>query len=105
MSKKIFKALRAGFKVFLEENKAILSFLAVLFTATMLSEVVMRILGIAQSAEVIVGMPIIILFGSGWIWSLATHCIEAVKYSEEHKCDMKEAWKETKPSEVDEEYL
>lgn len=103
MSKKIFRALRVGFKVFLEENKGILSFLAILFTTAMLGVIVMRTFDI--SAEVLIGMPIIILFGSCWIRSLATHCVEAVKYSEEHKCDMKEAWKKTKPSEVDEEHL
>lgn len=95
MNKKIFKALGAGLKVFVKEHWKILSFFILITVLSVLSSKVMRILGIMPSAGSDIFMAFAVTMGSAWIIGLITHCIDAIKYSEEHECDMEEAWNET----------
>lgn len=95
MNKKIFKALGAGLKVFVKEHWRILSFFILITVLSVLSSKVMRILGIMSGAGSDILMAFVVVMGSAWIIGLISHCVDAIKYSEEHECDMEEAWNET----------
>lgn len=105
-NKKIFKALGAGLKLFVERNAEVLAgfviIIAILLT-TILIGVIMKMLGILSPASAIF-IPVIAFIGVPIIIGSVIHAREAVIYSEEMKCSMEEAWKATATPEPDEDF-
>ncbi len=104
MNKKIFKTLGAGLKLFVERNEEILIYFAILISFTVSSTWIVKILDIPDSNELTILVGFIVILGSAQIGGLLIHCKEAVKYSNEMKCTMEEAWKATTSPEPDEDF-
>lgn len=103
---KIFKALGVGLKSVIVRNLEIVYF-GIVFLVIALAGRIMKIFNIIPKGEteieimvfsifaIFIGIPCIIIF--------VLHAIVAVRYSDEMKCTMEEAWKAT-AIELDEDF-
>ncbi len=108
MNKKIFKALKVGLKLFIKRNLEILIVILIFFGVIpfviVLLSWIMKIFNIVPKEGTEIPICLAIVIGVPWIIGSFIHAINAVRYSEEMKCTMEEAWKATTPIEPEEDF-